>query len=149
MEPDQKFLLKQTSIPPQGRRKRIGQRKDPLAIQLNKQLQSFKLKIYEVLEQVKLQRYDITANNLKLALSGNLFQTHTITQIYKLFIENLSNRIGYDYSPASLEINKTTYDHLLEFLYQEGKSQLKPREFNNHQFLKFEQYLKSKKRHLK
>src|SRR5690606_18438115 len=59
--------------------------------------------------------------------------------------ENLENRLGTDYSPASLEINKTTYDHLIEFLDQEGKAQLKPEEFNNQQFLKFEQFLKSKK----
>ena len=120
--------------------------KEPLTIRLNQQLQNLKQKVYDVLEQIKIQRYDITANNLKLGLSGVLFQSHSLIQVYKLFIENLETRLGTDYSPASLEINKTTYDHLAEFLQQEGKAQLKPEEFNNQQFLKFEQFLKSKKK---
>lgn len=118
---------------------------EPLTIRLNQQLQNLKLEVYDVLEQIKIQRYDITANNLKLGLSGELFQSHSLIQVYKLFIENLESRLGTDYSPASLEINKTTHDHLMEFLEQEGKAQLKPEEFNNQQFLKFEQFLKSKK----
>jgi site-specific recombinase XerD len=126
-------------------KKELIKGKEPLTIRLNQELQNFKLKVYDVLEQVKIQRYDITANNLKLGLSGELFQNHTLKQVYALFIENLENRVGTNYSPASLEINKTTYDHLIEFLDQEGKAQLKPEEFNNQQFLKFENFLKSKK----
>lgn len=126
-------------------KKELIKGKEPVTIRLNQQLQNFKLKVYDVLEQIKIQRYDITANNLKLGLSGELFQSHTLKQVYALFLENLENRVGTDYSPASLEINKTTYDHLIEFLDQEGKAQLKPEEFNNQQFLKFENFLKSKK----
>ncbi len=126
-------------------KKELIKGKEPVTIRLNQQLQNFKLKVYDVLEQIKIQRYDITANNLKLGLSGELFQSHTLKQVYALFIENLENRVGTDYSPASLEINKTTYDHLIEFLDQEGKAQLKPEEFNNQKFLKFENFLKSKK----
>lgn len=126
-------------------KKELIKGKEPLSMRLNQQLQNLKLKVFDVLEQAKIQRYDITANNLKLGLSGQLFQSPSLVQVYKLFIENLENRVGTDYSPASLEINKTTYDHLVEFMEQEGKVQMKPEEFNNQQFLKFEQFLKSKK----
>lgn len=126
-------------------KKELIRGKEPIIIRLNQQLQDYKLKVYEVLEQVKIQRYDITASNLKLGLSGKLFQSHSLVQVYRLFIENLESRLGTDYSPASLEINKTTFDHLVEFLKSEGKAQLNLGEFNNQHFLKFEQFLKKKK----
>lgn len=126
-------------------KKELIKGKEPMTIKLNQQLQNLQLKVFEVLEQVKIQRYDITANNLKLGLTGELFQSHSLIQVYKLFIDNLESRLGTDYSPASLEINKTTFDHLVEFLESSGMANLKPEEFTNQQFLKFEQYLKAKK----
>lgn len=127
-------------------KKELIKGKEPMTIRLNQQLKNLELKVFEVLEQIKIQRYDITANNLKLGLTGELFQSHSLLQVYRLFIDNLESRLGTDYSPASLEINKTTYDHLVEFLEDSGMAQLKPEEFTNQQFLKFEQYLKAKKK---
>lgn len=119
--------------------------KDPLAIRLNQQLYNLQTKVYEALEQIKQQRYDITASNLKLALSGKLFQSHTVIQLYTLFFEQLENRVGSDFSASSLEIHKTTFEQVQEFLKAEGKENLVIEEFNNQQFMRLEQYLKKEK----
>lgn len=119
--------------------------KDPLSIRLNQQLYNQQTKVYEVLEQIKQQRYDLTANNLKLALIGKLFQSYSVAQTYSLFFDSLQNRVGSDFSPASLEIHKTTFEQLVTFLKAEGKENLQLEDFNNQQYMRFEQYLKKEK----
>lgn len=119
--------------------------KDPFSIRLNQQLYTLQTKVFEVLDQMKVQCYDITASNIKLGLTGKLFQNHGLVQVYELFIENLNNRVGSDFSSASLEIHKTTFDQVLEFLKAEGKENLKLDEFGVQQFMGFEQFLKREK----
>lgn len=126
-------------------KKELIKGKDPLSIRLNQQLYNLKTKVYEILDQIKQQRYDITASNIKLGLSGQLFQNHSVSQVCVLYMDHLKSRVGFDFSLASLEINKPTFDQVLEFLKAEGKENLKLEDFGIQQFTKFEQYLKKVK----
>ncbi|TDQ15213.1 site-specific recombinase XerD [Algoriphagus boseongensis] len=119
--------------------------KDPLSIRHNQQLQRLHLQVFEALDQIKIQRFDINANNLKLAMQGKLVKAHTLLEVYKLFIEQLENRTGSDYSESSLETNKITYDQFVEFLTTEGKLSIKIEDFNNQQFIRLEHFFKKTK----
>lgn len=116
--------------------------REPRDIRNNKILFDFTTQIYEALDELKNKRFDITAGNIKLALTGDLFKKTTVIEVYSQYLEYLQVRIGSDFSPASYEIHKTTYDQVLEFLRHEKKEHVAIDEFSNPNFHRFEVYLK-------
>lgn len=119
--------------------------RDPVDIRNNKILFDFTTQIYDALDELKNRRFDITAANIKLAITGDLFQKTTVIEVYKQYLEYLQVRIGSDFSPSSYEIHKTTFDQVLEFLQHEKKEHIAIDEFSNPNFHRFEVYLKKYK----
>lgn len=119
--------------------------RDPVDIRKNKILFDFTTQVYEALEELKNRRFDINAANIKLALTGDLFQKTTVLEVYKQYIEYLQVRVGSDFSPKSLEIHKTTFDQVTEYLRHEKKEHIGIEEFSNPNFHRFEVFLKKHK----
>lgn len=82
---------------------------------------------------------------MKLALTGNLFQKTTVLEIYRQYLDYLQIRIGTDFSPSSLEIHKTTFDQVCEYLVFEKKEHIGIEDFSNPNFHLFEVFLKKNK----
>lgn len=88
----------------------------PIDIRFNKILQELLLSIHQAIDLLKYNKFPVNATNIKLAISDKLFQTVQLIGCYESYIMVLRKRIGIDYTEASFEINKTTFDHVKEFL---------------------------------
>ena len=119
--------------------------REPIDIRKNKILFDFTTKIYEALDELRNRRFDVNAANIKLALTGELFQKTTVLEVYKQYLEYLQVRIGSDFSPASYEIHKTTFDQVCEYLKHEKKEHIGIEDFSNPNFHRLEVYLKKYK----
>jgi integrase len=91
-----------------------GSRDD--ARSLNAYLAALQTRVYEVYQQLILDREEITADALKDALHGGKNSKRKLIPIFENHNEQVAALIGKDYAPGTLDRYKKALDHTVSFL---------------------------------
>jgi site-specific recombinase XerD len=92
----------------------MGTRED--ARSLNAYLGALQTRVYEVYLQLLTDRGEITAEALKLGLTGAKKSTRTLVPIFRRHNEQLAKLVGAEYASGTLDRYETALAHTISFL---------------------------------
>lgn len=85
---------------------------------LNSYLDVLQRKVYEARKQLEQNDHPVTAENIKKVLLGQEISTHKymLMQIFKHHNDQMSQLVGIEYAPGTIERYNTSYKHTQSFL---------------------------------
>lgn len=111
---------------------------------LNAYLDTLQTKVYEVRRQLLEKNITITAEGLKNSLKGTSETARMIMVIFQQHNEQVKSLVGKDFSPATLERYKTSFNHTKSFMeWKYGVSDMDIKKMDFEFVSQFEFWLKT------
>jgi Phage integrase SAM-like domain/Arm DNA-binding domain len=111
---------------------------------LNAYLDTLQNKVYEVRRQLLEKNEIITAERLRSTLKGTNETARMILKIFQQHNDEIKSLVGKDFSPATLERYKTSFDHTKRFMeWKYGVSDMDVKKMDYEFVSQYEFWLKS------
>ncbi len=111
---------------------------------LNAYLDTLQTKVYEVRRQLLDKNETITSKGLRSALKGTNEAARMIMKIFQQHNDEVKSLVGKDFSPATLERYKTSFDHTRSFMeWKYGVSDMDIKKLDHEFVSQYEVWLKT------
>ncbi len=111
---------------------------------LNAYLDTLQTKVYEVRRQLLDKNETITSKGLRSTLKGTNEAARMIMKIFQQHNDEVKSLVGKDFSPATLERYKTSFDHTRSFMeWKYGVSDMDIKKLDHEFVSQYEVWLKT------